>query len=194
VADMRISSDAAFANALWQPFADNVVWSVYPDAQQSTGIFYAQFRDQAGNVSQSYSTEYLLDTQPPILYVEVDPGETLERTVRVYAYDELSALRTVSVSNDPLLIEGVTTQAYSETISWTFDERQVVWLQVTDSIGNISEPYPAYAALPDAPTPTPTETSVAPTPTALPGISTPTPDIPTPSPGDPHIYLPLINR
>ncbi len=189
VADMRISSDDAFANALWQPFADNVVWSVYPDAQQNTGTFYVQFRDQAGNVSQSYSTEYLLDTQPPILYVEVDPGETLERTVRVYAYDELSALRTLSISNDPLLIEGVTTQAYSETIPWTFDERQVVWLQVTDSIGNTSEPYPAYAALPDAPTPTPSST-----PTVGPGDPTPTPDIPTPSPGDPHIYLPLINR
>ncbi len=165
VADMRISSDSAFANALWQPFAGNVVWSVYPDAQQSTGSFYVQFRDRAGNVSQSYSTEYLIDTQPPIVYVEVDPGETLERTVRVYAYDELSALRTLSISNDPLLSEGVTTQAYIEAIPWIFDERQVVWLQVTDSVGNRSEPYPAYAALPD-----------------------------TQLPVEHHIYLPIIRR
>lgn len=53
----------------------------------------------------------------------------------------------MALSNDPLLIEGVVTQPYTDTVAWTFDDRRVIWVQTTDSIGNRSEPYPAYAAL-----------------------------------------------
>jgi hypothetical protein len=54
-------------------------------------------------------------------------------------------VETIYLSNDPLMIEGVVTLPYTESVAWTFDERRVVWVQVEDSVGNISEPYPAYA-------------------------------------------------
>ncbi len=82
-----------------------------------------------------------------MLYVEVAAGDTLTRTVTVLAYDELAAVETMYLSNDPLMIEGVVTLPYTDTVEWTFDERRVVWVQVEDSVGNITDPYPAYAAI-----------------------------------------------
>jgi hypothetical protein len=40
----------------------------------------------------------------------------------------------------------VVTQPYTDTVTWTFDTRRVVWAQVKDSVGNWSAPYPAYAS------------------------------------------------
>jgi hypothetical protein len=74
----------------------------------------------------------------------VAPGETLTRTVTVLAYDELAEVATMRLSNDPLMIEGVVTLPYTPTVTWAFDERRVVWVQLEDSVGNVTEPYPAY--------------------------------------------------
>ena len=127
-------------------------------------MIYVQFRDAAGNISQTYSDTVLIDRQPPVMYVEVAAGDSLARPVNVYAYNELSALTSMRLSNDPLLIEAVVTLPYTDTVAWTFDERRVVWVQVDDSAGNRSDPYPAYAAMPDT------------------------------EPGERRVYLPLINR
>jgi hypothetical protein len=118
---------------------------------QTGGALYVQYRDWAGNVSEVYSDTYQVDLTPPQLFVEVAPGETLTRTVNIFAYDELAALSLMRLSNDPLLFEGLATLPYSETVTWAFDDRRVVWVQVRDSVGNWTEPYPAYAALPEAP-------------------------------------------
>jgi len=40
----------------------------------------------------------------------------------------------------------VVTLPYTDTVTWVFDERRVLWVQVKDSVGNWSEPYPVYAA------------------------------------------------
>lgn len=97
----------------------------------------------------------------------------LERQISLYAYDELSALSEVRLSNDPLMNQGVVTLPYSDTVSWTFDERRVVWIQVEDAAGNLSDGYPAYAArLSDVPTETPTPTPIpSPTETPVPGAT-----------------------
>jgi len=108
-------------------------------------MLYVQFRDGAGNASQVYSTTYLVDTAPPVLYVEVAPGNSLTRTVTILGYDELAGLGQMWLSNDPLMIEDVVSMPYTPTITWAFDERRVILVQLEDSVGNISEPYPAYA-------------------------------------------------
>ena len=56
---------------------------------------------------------------------------------------------TMRVSNDPMMIDAVVSFPYAQSFEWTFDARRVVWVQVADSVGNWSEPYPGYAA-PDA--------------------------------------------
>jgi len=149
VSDMRISRAPEFGDAPWQPYTTTLTWPIFPLAEAAAGdqvTLYVQYRDEAGNVSETYSDSYTVDTAPPVIYIEVGAGEALTRPVNIFAYDELSDLARLRLSNDPLLIEGVVTQPYTDTVAWTFDDRRVVWVQVRDGVGNWSEPYPAYAS------------------------------------------------
>ena len=80
-----------------------------------------------------------------MLGVEVPPGDTLQRTVTVLAYDRLTGLDQMWLSNDPHLLDGVVTMPYTQTVTWMFDERLVAWVQLSDGVGNRSEPVPAAA-------------------------------------------------
>lgn len=144
VTDMRVSTDPAFTGAVWQAYATQLDWLLTSNSGDQFAL-YVQYRDQVGNLSPVYSDTAQLDTTPPVVYAKVGADTTLPRTVRVLAYDEFSDVTSMRLSNDPLMIENVTTSAYTETTSWTFDDRKVVWVQVKDSVGNWSEPYPVYA-------------------------------------------------
>lgn len=144
VTDMRLSTSANFADAVWLSYTAAVTWYVHLSGQPQETV-YAQYRDLAKNVSEVYSDTYLMDTAPPVIYIEAGAGATLTRNLSILAYDELSALGAIHLSNDPLLREGVVTLPFTNTISWTFDERRVVWVQVEDDVGNATEPYPVYA-------------------------------------------------
>lgn len=156
VTDMRVSTDPTFTDVAWLPYTTALTWPVaLSDTNPVT--LYAQYRDLAGNVSETYDAAYVTDTTPPMLYVEVDFDESLVRDVHIFGYDELATLDSVRLSNDPLMFEGGTTLPYTEMVTWTFDERRVVWIQVSDNVGNWTEPYPAYASpvmAPAAPTTT----------------------------------------
>lgn len=144
VTDMRVSETPTFSNTVWQTYTTELTWPL--TVPMSTPLtLYVQYRDQVGNVSEVYSDTTLLDTAPPLVYVEILAGDTLTRTVHVLSYDELSDLGTMRLSNDPLMIENVVTTPYTDTVTWTFDDRRVIWAQVRDSVGNWSAPYPAYA-------------------------------------------------
>lgn len=156
VTDMRVSADPTFTDVAWLPYATALTWPVAL-SDTSPVTLYAQYRDLAGNVSETYDAAYVVDTTPPMLYVEVAFDESLVREVHIFGYDELAALDSVRLSNDPLMFEGGTTLPYTEMVTWTFDERRVVWIQVSDNVGNWTEPYPAYASpvlAPAAPTTT----------------------------------------
>ena len=144
VGEVRIGSSEALTDALWQPYEPQVVVPISYTGETEP-VLYVQFRDSAGNVSEVYTATYLVDTEPPVLYVEVVPGDTLTRTVTILAYDELTGLGRMWLSNDPLMLDGVVSMPYTSTVTWAFDERRVVWVQVEDGVGNVSEPYPAYA-------------------------------------------------
>ena len=144
VSQVRISARQSFSDTLWQPYVPQVAVPISYTGE-SQPVLYVQFRDGAGNASQVYSTTYLVDTVPPMLYVQVASGASLTRTVTILAYDELADLGQMWLSNDPLMIDGVATMPYTPTVTWAFDERRVVWVQLADSVGNVGEPYPAYA-------------------------------------------------
>lgn len=144
VADMRVSSDSAFTGAVWRAYATDLTWLLDTGSGNQTTL-YVQYRDQVGNLSPVYSDTAKIDTTPPVVYAEATAGSTITRTVRILAYDEFSDLASMRLSNDPLMIENVTTSAYAESVSWVFDDRKVVWVQVKDSVGNWSQPYPVYA-------------------------------------------------
>jgi hypothetical protein len=88
-----------------------------------------------------------VDTVPPEVLVTVEPGNTVTRTVTVVASDASAEVAAVRLSNDPRMLEGVVTLAGMDTVTWIFDERQVVWVQVEDTVGNTSEPYGIYAPM-----------------------------------------------
>ncbi len=198
VVDMRLSTDPNFADAVWRPFAATSTW-IYSQIDRNRSKFYVQFRDYVGNESEILNAPLFVDNLPPLVYVEVEEGETSTRTVHIYSYDELTYPDQMRLTNDPLFLDGVVTQAYSETVSWTFDERHVVWVQIKDAVGNWSEAWPAYDGSNKEPTPT-TPTPTTPTPTT-PTPTTPTPTTPTPTTPTPttpvlklSLYLPFIQR
>ena len=145
LAEMRLSETPDFVDAPWQPYTTTVTWLVDVD-NKTEGSLYVQYRDLAGNESAVAEHHYLVDKEPPLVYVEVDPSETLTQTLHIYAYDDLSDPDTMRLSNDPMMWENVVTMPYTDTVTWTFDDREVVWVQVKDAVGNWSEPYPAQAA------------------------------------------------
>lgn len=144
IAAARVSSDATLTDAVWRPYSYTLSWpiSLTGDLQ---GALYAQYRDAAGNVSEVCSGTYLVDTVPPVLYVEVGQGLAPTRTLSVLAYDNLGDVPRMHLSNDPRMIDDMVTLPYSETVQWVFDEDWTVYVQVEDSAGNVGEPYPAYA-------------------------------------------------
>ncbi|CAG1009753.1 hypothetical protein ANRL4_04084 [Anaerolineae bacterium] len=145
VTDMRLGDDPGLVNVPWQSYTATLTWPISLTTQSEVTL-YVQYRDLAYNVSAIYSDTYLVDTAPPVMYVEVALGNTPTRTVTILAYDELSDVATMRMSNDPLMINGVNTMPYTSTITWAFDDRNVIWVQLEDSVGNLTQPYPAYAA------------------------------------------------
>ncbi len=144
VSDMRMSQDTSFTNTAWQPYTTSLVIPI-SITMQSHYTLYVQYRDTVGNVSKSYSDTVQIDAEAPIVYVDVALGDTLTRTVTVYAYDEFSWVANRYMSNDPLMLQDMISLPYTSTVTWRFDESRVAWVQVKDGVGNVSEPYPVYA-------------------------------------------------
>jgi hypothetical protein len=144
VSDMRLSSRGDFEDSYWTAFTPTVSWPI-SQTGQATEAVYVQYRDEVGNVSQVFSGTYTFDSAAPQVHVEVDPGTAVTHTIRLDAYDELTNVAIMSLSNDPLMWNGVVTMPYTNTVSWVFDDHRVVWVQVRDVVGNLSEPYPAWA-------------------------------------------------
>ena len=141
VADVRVGADPELDGAIWLPYPSTPVWLADLEGPASVTL-YAQFRDWSGNVSPIYSDAYVLDTIPPDVHVSISPGDSLARILTIEAVDVPAGPEMMRISNEPFMIDGVVLP-YQDTVEWTFDERQVVWVQVRDSVGNISEPYPA---------------------------------------------------
>ena len=175
VTDVRVSTDPNFGDVPWEAYALSREWFAYATWEEGRDqeTAYVQYRDLVGNISDVYSDTYVVDRTPPDVYVEVPLGEEtlVARMVTVLAWDELADIADMRVTNDPLMIDGVVTLPYAETFEWTFDDRRVIWVQVEDSVGNWSEPYPALATLPSdpgPPTPTPVNSTLAPSDTGTP--------------------------
>ncbi len=160
VSDMRISTNKnSLENSVWEIYSTTKdIASLYSSDMMNNedeGIIYVQYRDLAGNLSDVYEDSFVFDAVPPVVYIEVVPNcsDSMDRIVKVLAYDERSDLgNAFEVTNDPLFLDGVQNIVYnreSESFNWVFDDRRVVWVKMSDTSGNIAEPYPAYAATND---------------------------------------------
>jgi hypothetical protein len=141
--DMRMSEDVAFTASAWQPFTPTVTMPI-SSTNEGWGVIYVQYRDQAGNESVIYGALYGVDASlPEVTAAWLMPSDTQPRTLTVHAEDMFTGVEWLHLSNDPMMLEDVVTVPYTETVSWTLDEREVVWVQVEDGVGNRSLLYPA---------------------------------------------------
>lgn len=148
VTDMRLSTDPLLLlGDVWRPYTTSLTLPAYLPLAGELPL-YVQFRDGAGNVSTVYSDTYRVDVEPPDLIVEVEPGDTLVRRLSIYGYDDLSAITFLRVSNELATLDKVAPIAYTSELLWAFDDRRVAWVQVEDSLGNVTEPVPVYADVP----------------------------------------------
>jgi hypothetical protein len=147
--DMRISTKADFSDAVWIPFTTNINLPLNIIEGQTQGTVYVQYRDLSGNLSITYSAVFIIDNQGPAINAEVSPGMTLQRQLTIQAEDLHAEVTSLYLSNDPRMLDGVVSLAYRENVSWTFDDRRVVWIQAKDSFGNLSEPCPLFVGLID---------------------------------------------
>ena len=149
VSAMRIDTDPTFKNAVWVEPKTALDRTYTNEEAQKDGAIYVQYRDNVDNVSETYRAYYTADYNPPIVYVEVETipagqPDTLTRKLSIYAYDELSPVTKMRITNDPLFLD-FKEMEYTDSLVWNFDERRVVWVKVKDDAGNWSEPHPAYA-------------------------------------------------
>lgn len=179
--DFHISKKNDFSDAVWRSMVslyelNPLEGELFPrgptqiikEKNGQKDFVYVQYRDEAGNISETYRDYFIYDGSPPQLYVEVPPSDSLEQIITTYAYDEFSNLGKMFITNDPLFIENVVSMPYQEKVSWKFDDRRVVWVKIRDSVGNESEPYPAYLAPIVTFTPLPSWT---PAPNTIPPVS-----------------------
>lgn len=161
VTAMRVSDTPNFTDAAWQPYTDmlelplstGITWGYsgtlliqLPMTVPTQYTRYAQYRDAFGHISEIYSDTLHVDSEPPVVYVDIAPGNTLTRTTTFYAYDDWSDVEALYISNDPLMETNVVTftDAFTTT-TWVFDANHILWARAVDTLGNLSEPYPAYA-------------------------------------------------
>ena len=143
--NMRISTKGDFSDTVWQPYTTVINLPLNLTEGQTQGTVYVQYRDMSGYLSITYSAIFLIDNQAPSINAEVSPGITLTRQLTIQAEDLYGEVTSLYLSNDPRMLDDVVSLVYSEMVSWTFDDRKVVWIQVIDSFGNLSAPYPLFA-------------------------------------------------
>jgi hypothetical protein len=99
---MRLANTSDFAGAVWQPFAAEVTWDF-----AGGRVVYAQFRDEAANVSAVYSQSLLVATSPC----------TPRQPVRITAQRTNGALAvTVSTTGTDNGVRGVRFESFNNAI------------------------------------------------------------------------------
>ena len=146
----RNESQATWSN--WQTYATNADWTLSNENASAQGAYprrvYAQFRDQAGNISECYDDIVLLvDSTLPEGWVMVDSDKvyvtTPDLTLIVAAWD-VGGVKSMRFKND----DGEwldNWQPYATRANWTLrnqDGIRYIWYQFADFAGHVS-PRPA---------------------------------------------------
>ncbi len=63
--EMIFSNNSDFSDAKWEKMAGTKKWILDGTSGDGNKTVYAKFKDRAGNMSQVYSDDIILDTQPP---------------------------------------------------------------------------------------------------------------------------------
>lgn len=146
-------NDPKFANVQWDEY--QTAWSKILDEEDGPKTIYVKFKDFAGNETEVFSQEVILDTTPPT-NCEVTINKGAEST------NQLDKLVTVSlqaegaeffkISNDPLKFETVRWQVFTNNLdNWRLDGEndgmRTIYVKFKDAASNISKTYKASIML-----------------------------------------------
>jgi len=140
---MRVSRNEEFRNARWEPFtSQKIIILSEPDGEK---VFYAQFRDEAGNDSEVVSAGIILDTTPPkITTFSIDRGlewtNNNDKKVLISIKGDDAFEMMIS---DKVSFEGADWKPYADTIKDFIlpgeDGEKNLYLLLRDEAGNISQ-------------------------------------------------------
>lgn len=182
VLEMQISNDSTFTGANWEALDENKTWEL--ESSDGVKTVYYRLKDEAGNISDTFSDNITLDTTDPegeILINNDSPSTNTRDVVLNLSSTDANEVIEMMISEDSTF-NGSSFEAYAESKNFNLSDGfgvKVVYVKFKDIAGNISETYSDEILYGDAITPEPTPT-LTPTPTSLPS-ATPIPTS-TPSP------------
>ena len=140
VSQMRFSNDGTTWSA-WEPYATSKTWALAPGSGSKT--VYVQFKDNAGNISTSYTGVVVLDADPPTGSIVINGGVAYTTnpnvTLTLSGTDTGSGVSQMRFSNDGISWTGW--EPYATSKPWTLASGngiKAVYVRYLDSAGNPS--------------------------------------------------------
>jgi hypothetical protein len=128
----------------WEAYSTSKIWTLTTGDGAKT--VYVQYKDNAGNISGSFTDGITLDTIAPSGTISVNSGATYTTstsvTLTLSATDATSGIYQMNFSNDNATWSGW--EAYGASKAWTLtagDSAKTVYVQYKDNAGNISVSY-----------------------------------------------------
>jgi hypothetical protein len=175
-AQMQVSNDGGFADALWEPYASRKVWTITQYGNYAIPrVVYVRYKDYQGNTSATFSDDIILDVTPPVGSVTITPiiagmrdlasdptfqvGASSTQTFTVYlpfiskplqvnllltATDDVSGVGGMLISNN-MDFSGANWEAYASQKNWQVPSTgtTTVYVKFRDNAGNVSTTYSA---------------------------------------------------
>jgi hypothetical protein len=150
VAEMRFSNDGINWST-WEPYSGSKTWTL--SAGDGSKNVYVQFKDNAGNISEAYIDDIVIDTTPPTGSIVINSGATytnnISASLTLSASDSDSGVSQMRFSNNsggPWSLA----EPYSSTrANWNLSQYggdskagyKTVFVQYRDSAGNWSDSF-----------------------------------------------------
>lgn len=143
VADMRVSEDSSFTGVAWEAYATTKAFTL--SVGDGTKTVYAEFRDDAGNVSGTVNDAITYDaTAPASNSIVINSGDANTTTTSVMlslsSTDATSGTTLMEVSESATFV-GASYEAYATTKAFTLsagDGTHTVYARFKDAAGNVS--------------------------------------------------------
>ncbi len=146
-------NEPEFLNTEWEPYS--TTWEKQLKGEDGTRTVYVKFKDFAGNETEVFSQEVILDTTPPtncevIINGGAESTNQLDKLVMVSLQAEGAAF--LKISNDPLQFEKARWQVYTNKLeNWRLDGEEdgirTIYVKFKDAAGNITKTYKASIML-----------------------------------------------
>jgi hypothetical protein len=148
-AQMQVSNDGGFQAAHWEPYTSHKAWEIIRYWNYVIPrIVYVRFRDASGNVSPTFQDDILLDVTPPHGHVWLSDASqhssiaSRQAILNLEANDDVSGVESMRLSSRSDFA-GAAWQPFATQHAWDFGTGAVVYVQIRDNAGNISQTYSA---------------------------------------------------